>query len=111
MSPEELKKIKEEALSQKIEPIERIYDAPIFASISQMKYMVNEEYNNQILRAVGQIGIEIDERGLVQALNQDRERYEQAYCVGYAACKKEYEARLLKIAKLTGVYLESEDEG
>lgn len=90
--------------------IKSIYDCPISTSISQLQTMMTQEYNHQILKAVGQIGIQIDEDGLVQALNQDRQRYEEAYKAGYSACKKEYEERMLQIAKLTGVYLESEDE-
>lgn len=90
--------------------IPTLYDAPISTSISQIQTMMTQEYDRQVLKAVGQIGIEIDERGLVDALNQDRRRYEEAYQAGYSACKKEYEERMLKIAKLTGVYLESEDE-
>lgn len=90
--------------------IKTLYDCPISTSISQLQTMMVEEYNHQVLKAVGQIGIKIDEDGLVKALNQDRQRYEEAYRAGYSACKKEYEDRMLKIAKLTGVYLESEDE-
>jgi hypothetical protein len=92
------------------EKIKSFYDCPISTSISQIQTMMTEEYNHQVLKAIGQIGIEIDEQGLVQALNQDRRRYEEAYQAGYSACKKEYEDRMLQIAKLTGVYLESEDE-
>lgn len=92
------------------EEVKHVYDLPISTSISQLQTLVTQEYDRQILKAIGQIGIEIDEDGLIKALNQDRRRYEEAYNAGYSACKKEYEDRMLKIAKLTGVYLESEDE-
>lgn len=87
-----------------------IYDCPIEASISQIQTMMTQEYDKQILRAVGRIGIQIDEDGLVKALNQDRRRYEEAYYAGYSACKKEYEDRMLAIAKLTGLYNSESDE-
>lgn len=106
MTREEFKAMRDKSLN---EP-KSFYDYPITTSLSQIKTMMTEEYNHQILKAVGQIGIEINEQGLVQALNQDRQRYEEAYRAGYSACKKEYEDRMLQIAKLTGVYLESEDE-
>lgn len=102
--------MKYDSLKVSYEDIQSLYDCPISTSISQLQTMMTQEYNHQILKAVGQIGIKIDEDGLVQALNQDRRRYEEAYRAGYEACRKEYEDRMLKIAKLTGVYLESEDE-
>ena len=110
MTPEELKKIKNEAMHNRFYPVNDIYEMPVMAQLDQASRMISQSFEDQVMKVVYNVGVTVDKDGLVKALNQDRERYEQAWCEGYAACKKEYEARLLQIAKLTGIYLESEDE-
>ncbi len=100
MTPEELKKIKKEALSNPFVPIHDIYDIPISAQIDQMNRMISQSFEDQVMKVVYNVGVKIDKDGLVKALNQDRERYEQAYCEGWAACKKVYEEKLRYISKL-----------
>ena len=77
--------------------ITRIYDAPIHTSISQIELMIKQEYTDQIVKAVGQVGIEINEKGLVEAINQDRKRYEEAYQRGWNDCKAHYADKIDKI--------------
>ena len=110
MTPEELKKIKEEALSNPFVPIHDIYDIPISAQIDQMNRMISQSFEDQVINAVYNVGVKINKDGLVKALNQDRERYEQAYCEGFAAAKKIYEAKLRRIAELSGYSVPEEEE-
>lgn len=97
---------------RKIEMLDEhdIYNCPINLQFGAVKNMYSQELDHEIIRVVQQVGIDIDKEGLVAALNNDQKRYQEAYNQGYSDCKKEYEERLLKIAKLTGVYLESEGE-
>lgn len=60
-----------------------IYDCPIEQQIGQLSVMMANEHERQIIKAVQQIGIEIDQQGLVEAINNDRRRYEAAYHKGY----------------------------
>lgn len=62
-----------------------IYDCPIEQQIGQLSVMMANEHDQQIVKAVQQIGIEIDKQGLVEAINNDRRRYEAAYQRGYDA--------------------------
>ena len=90
------------------EPIEDIYNCPIETSISQIHMMVNDEYDRQIIKAVGQIGIEIDKNGLLEALNADRKRYNAAYKQGWEDCKKQYIDRLKQISELAMIGVDQE---
>jgi len=89
--------------------IKSIYDCPIETTIGQIHTMINKDYTDNILRAVGQIGIEINEKGLVEAINQDKKRYEEAYQRGWDDCQKHYshlaecEEKLNKIAEILNV--------
>lgn len=60
-----------------------IYDCPIEQQIGQLSVMMANEHDRQIIKAVQQVGIEIDQKGLVEAINNDRRRYEEAYTKGY----------------------------
>lgn len=62
--------------------------------------MMADEHDKTILKAVQQIGIEIDQESLVQAINNDRQRYEAAYKKGYADCEEHYKEILSQISKL-----------
>ena len=74
-----------------------IYNCPIKTQIGAVELMMREEYDRKIVRAVQQIGIDIDKEGLVEALNHDRKRYEEAYQKGWDDCKKHYEEKLNRI--------------
>ena len=91
MIPEEFKK-----------PLEQIdmYDCPIHLQLGEMKMLIQEEQNRQIFKAVREMGIEIDQEGLIEAINADRKRYNAAYTQGWEDCKKYYQERLNDIAAL-----------
>lgn len=86
--------------------IKSIYDCPIETTVGQIHTMISRDYTDSVLRAVGQIGIEINEKGLVEAINQDKKRYEEAYQRGWDDCQKHYshlaecEEKLIKIAEI-----------
>ena len=86
-----------------------IYNSPINTTIGAFHDQLVENYEDQVMKAVCRIGIDIDKQALIAALNQDRRRYEEAYRAGYSAAQQEYQDRMMQIAKLTGVYLESEE--
>ena len=67
-----------------------IYECPISEQIGAMKTMMANEHDRMIVKAVQQIGIEIDQESLVQAIRGDRQRYEEAYKKGYADCEEHY---------------------
>ena len=77
-----------------------IYDCPISEQIGQLKTMMANEHDRMVLKAVQQIGIEIDQEALIQAINSDRKRYEEAYKKGYADCEEHYKELLLQISRL-----------
>ena len=74
-----------------------MYDCPIETQLSGLQLMIREEHNRQIMEAVQKIGIKIDKEGLIDALNHDRKRYDEAYQKGWNDCKKHYEDKLSKI--------------
>lgn len=100
MKPEDLKKLKDEALNK--QPSFDPYDCPIDAQLGAINTMIYEEYDRKILRAVAQMGISIDKEGLVEAINADHKRYDAAYHQGWNDCKKYYEERLREIHELSG---------
>ena len=77
-----------------------IYDCPIFEQIGQLQTMMANEHDRMVLKAVQQVGIEIDQESLIQAINSDRKRYEEAYKKGYADCEEHYKELLSQISKL-----------
>lgn len=77
-----------------------IYNSPINVQLGAVETMMRQEYDNQVMRAVAKIGIDIDKEGLVEAINNDRKRYNEAYRQGWADCKKYYQERLDAIAAL-----------
>ena len=82
---------------------ENIYDCPIHEQIGELKTMMADEHDRMIIKAVQQIGIEIDQESLVQAIYSDRKRYEEAYKRGYADCEEHYKKLLSKIGDLLGL--------
>ena len=79
-----------------------IYDCPIHEQIGQLKTMMANEHDKMVVKAVQEIGIEIDQEKLVQAIHNDRQRYEEAYKKGYSDCAEQYKKLLTKIAILIG---------
>ena len=77
-----------------------IYDCPISEQIGELKMMMADEHDKMVLKAVQQIGIEIDRDSLIQAVNSDKKRYEEAYKKGYADCEEHYKKLLSQICRL-----------
>lgn len=80
----------------------RIYDCPIHEQIGQLKTMMANEHDRMVIKAIQEVGIEIDQESLIQAIHNDRQRYEEAYKKGYEDCRKEYEEKMKRIANITG---------
>ena len=51
--------------------------------------MMANEHDRMVLKAVQQVGIEIDQESLIQAIKSDRKRYEEAYKRSYADCEEQ----------------------
>ena len=79
------------------EGMKGIYDAPIHEEIGELKMMMAEEHDRMILKAVQQVGIEIDQQSLVEAIGNDRKRYEEAYRKGYLDCEDHYKELITEI--------------
>lgn len=79
-----------------------MYDCPIEMSrqLDGIEFIMREERERTVLRAIQKVGIDIDRESLMQALNHDRERYEEAYQKGYNDCKRKYDEILKKISDL-----------
>ena len=77
-----------------------IYDCPISEQIGQLKTMMANEHDKMVLKAVQQVGIEIDQESLIQAIYSDKKRYEAAYKKGYADCEEHYKELLSQISRL-----------
>lgn len=77
--------------------VKSIYDCPINEKIGQLKTMMANEHDRFLIKAVQEVGIEIDHESLVQAIHNDRQRYEEAYKKGYSDCQKEYEEKMKRI--------------
>lgn len=76
-----------------------IYDCPISEQIGELKMMMADEHDKMVLKAVQQIGIEIDQESLIEAINSNRKRYEEAYKKGYADCEEHYRKLLSQISR------------
>ena len=77
-----------------------LYDCPISEQIGALQTMMADEHDRMVLKAVQQVGIEIDQESLIQAINSDRKRYEEAYKKGYADCEEHYKKLLSQISRL-----------
>ena len=79
-----------------------IYDFPIHMQLGPLMTSVENEQGRIIMKAVHDVGIEIDRESLIKAIRNDRQRYEEAYRKGYSDCQKEYEEKMKRIANITG---------
>ena len=67
--------------------IDDIYNCPITEQIGALQTMMANEHDRVLIKAVQEVGIKIDQEALVQAIHNDRQRYEEAYKKGYSDCK------------------------
>ena len=76
------------------------YDCPIHEQVGSLKTMMANEHDRMVVKAVQEIGIEIDQDALVQAIRGDRQRYEEAYRKGYSDCQKHYEEKIKSVINI-----------
>ena len=76
-----------------------MWDPPIELQATALETMIREQENQKIMEVVRQIGVKIDKESLIEALNHDRKRYEEAYQKGWDDCRKQYEDQLTRIAE------------
>lgn len=77
-----------------------MWNCPIELQTTALELKVREAENQVITEAVRQIGVRIDEKGLVEALNHDRRRYEEAYQKGWNDCREYYEKKCQEITDI-----------
>lgn len=65
------------------------YDSPIFTAVREMQQKFVENLDDEVMECVLKCGIDIDKDKLVQCLQQDKERYSEAYRRGYSARERE----------------------
>lgn len=70
------------------------YDSPInlYSMVKEMTDGINSVTTDHVWKCVLQIGVDIDKEKLMQAIKQDRKRYEEAYQKGYLKSQEEFEA-------------------
>ena len=59
------------------------YDSPIGLLIDKMSSEIAKQTDEMVYSAVQKVGIDIDKDKLVSALEQDKQRYRDAYTKGY----------------------------
>ena len=69
------------------------YDSPInlYSMVKEMTDGINSVTTDHVWKCVFQIGVDIDKEKLMQAIRQDRIRYEEAYQKGYLKSQEEFE--------------------
>ena len=78
-----------------------MYISPIEVNmVDNMHRLVMETTEDGIMRAVWQMGFKVDRQGLIDAMTQDKKRYEYAYDQGWHDCEKHYKELLAKVANI-----------
>ena len=80
-----------------------MYQSPIeldMGMVDKMHRLVMETTEDGILKAVWQMGIKVDKQGLIDAMTQDKKRYEYAYDKGWHDCEEHYKKQLAQIAEI-----------
>lgn len=60
----------------------------VFEKVNQISNEVAEDTDNFVFRAIQKVGVNVDRDKLIQALQADRARYEEAYRRGFEDCMK-----------------------
>lgn len=77
-----------------------MYSSPIEVQMHNLNRLVMQTTEDGIIKAVWNMGLQVDAEQLTAALVQDSKRYETAYDKGWNDCKAEYEEKLKKISAL-----------
>ena len=62
-----------------------MYESPIELVVSQFQTEIIKQQENQVYRAVQNVGVNVDKAELLRALSYDRDQYEKGYADGYEA--------------------------
>ena len=74
-----------------------MYDCPIKTFMQTTQAKMQEEYEGQVVMAVQKVGIDVNKEELIQAIKNDRQRYEAAYQRGWNSCERYYKEILARI--------------
>ena len=64
-----------------------MYESPISVFVSDITTEILNEQENEIMKAVMSVGVNVDKDELVKALRYDRQQYDKGYSEGYAAAQ------------------------
>ena len=87
-----------------------IYESPINVHMDGMKLLAEKYTGAAVVKALQNIQVEINEKDLIEVLQADRRRYEEAYNRGYEACRERYDSVLRSIRDQADCYLGKEKE-
>lgn len=62
-----------------------MYESPIELVVSQFQTEIIKQQENQVIKAVQNVGVNVDKAELLRALSYDRDQYEKGYADGYEA--------------------------
>ena len=62
-----------------------MYESPIELVVSQFQTEIIKQQENQVIKAVQSVGVNVDKAELLRALSYDRDQYEKGYADGYEA--------------------------
>ncbi len=68
-----------EAFKDDFERFKEMYESPIEVIYSQVRTQLVEEEERQMLKAVHDVGVEVDRDELLKALRYDRDQYEKGF--------------------------------
>lgn len=64
-----------------------MYDSPLNLVYEDLGMRMSQEIDGMVITALKKCSVDIDEKKLISALEQDKARYEEAYEKGFAAGK------------------------
>ena len=60
-----------------------MYESPIELVVSQFKSEIIKQQENEVLKAVQNVGVNVNKAELIRALAYDRDQYDKGYSDGY----------------------------
>ena len=60
-----------------------MYESPIELVVSQFKSEIIKQQENEVLKAVQNVGVNVNKAELIRALAYDRDQYDKGYADGY----------------------------
>ena len=65
-----------------MDSIEPYYDSPLSLVTQSIMENIGKQFDDMTYQAIQKVGIDVDRDKLLEALQQDKKRYEEAYCRG-----------------------------